>query len=136
MNTPIGLNFVIASYGYLSSGMATDPSLPLQNADLQVHSTLLAYVRALNVWGRSGKVDVVLQAIKAVWSCARGSGTMRIARLLEGYRLGAALAHGGSARRSRPQSGGCLRWCSQCGGRVAQGSWEEGCRLPCYEESY
>jgi hypothetical protein len=49
MNIPIRLNFLIAGYGYLSDGVATDPSLPLQNADLQVHSTLLAYVRALNV---------------------------------------------------------------------------------------
>ena len=64
--------------------------------------------------------------IKAVWSCARGSGTMRIVRLLEGWGLGAALAHGGSARRSRLQSGGCLRWCSQSGGRVAQGELRRG----------
>ena len=40
--------------------MATDPSLPLQNAHLQVHSTVLAYARSLDVWGRSGKVDVVV----------------------------------------------------------------------------
>jgi hypothetical protein len=31
-----------------------------RNADLQVHTTFLAYVRSLDVWGRSGKVDVVL----------------------------------------------------------------------------
>jgi hypothetical protein len=60
VNTPVGLNFLIAGYSYAAGGVATDPSLPLQNADLQVHSTILAYARALNVWGRSGKVDVVL----------------------------------------------------------------------------
>lgn len=60
VNTPVGLNFLLAGYGYLAGGVATDPSLPLQNADLQVHSTILAYARALDVWGKSGKVDVVL----------------------------------------------------------------------------
>ena len=59
-NTPTGLNFLIAGYGYLTGGVATDPALPLQNANLQVHSTVLAYARSLDVWGRSGKVDVVV----------------------------------------------------------------------------
>lgn len=59
-NTPPGLNFLIAGYGYLTGGVATDPALPLQNAHLQVHSTVLAYARSLDVWGRSGKIDVVL----------------------------------------------------------------------------
>ena len=59
-NTPTGLNFLIAGYGYVTGGVATDPALPLQNANLQVQSTLLAYARSLDVWGRSGKVDVVV----------------------------------------------------------------------------
>jgi Putative MetA-pathway of phenol degradation len=60
VNTPVGLNFLLAGYGYAAGGVATDPALPLQNAHLQVHSTLLTYARALDVSGRSGKVDVVL----------------------------------------------------------------------------
>jgi len=59
-NTPIGLNFLIAGYGYASGGVATDPSLPLQNAHLQTHGLVLAYARSLDVWGTSGKVDVVV----------------------------------------------------------------------------
>ena len=59
-NTPVGLNFLLAGYTYSRGGVATDPSLPLQNANIDVHSTLLAYARALDVWGRSGKFDVVL----------------------------------------------------------------------------
>ena len=59
-NTPVGLNFLIAGYGYASGGVATDPALPLQNAHIQTHGLVLAYARSLDVWGRSGKVDVVL----------------------------------------------------------------------------
>src|SRR5262245_15010963 len=72
VNTPVGLNFLLAGYGYAAGGVATDPSLPLQNAHLQVHSTILAYARALDVWGKSGKVDVVLPS---AWL----SGTAEIA---------------------------------------------------------
>ena len=60
VNTPVGLNFLLAGYGYAAGGVATDPSLPLQNAYLQVHSALLAYARSLDVWGMSGKIDVVV----------------------------------------------------------------------------
>jgi len=59
-NTPVGLNFLIAGYGYASGGVATDPALPLQNAHIQTHGLVLAYARSLDVWGTSGKVDVVL----------------------------------------------------------------------------
>jgi hypothetical protein len=60
VNTPVGLNFLLAGYGYAAGGVATDPSLPLQNAHLRVQSIILAYARSLHVWGRSGKVAVVL----------------------------------------------------------------------------
>jgi len=59
-NTPVGLNFLIAGYVYSSGGVATDPSIPVKDAHLQIHGAFLAYARALNVWGKSGKVDVVL----------------------------------------------------------------------------
>lgn len=59
-NIPTGLNFLILGYGYSQGDVATDPSVPLTNANVKVHSTVLAYARALDVWGLSGKFDVVL----------------------------------------------------------------------------
>lgn len=59
-NTPTGLNFVILGYAYAQGDVATDPSVPLTNADLEVHTSFLAYARSLDVWGLSGKFDVVL----------------------------------------------------------------------------
>lgn len=59
-NAPIGLNFLVAGYGYLEGGVVTDPSVPLENADVGVHSTVLAYARSLDLWGRSGKFDMLL----------------------------------------------------------------------------
>lgn len=59
-NAPVGLNFLIAGYGYAEGGVAFDPSVPLTNADMKIHTAVLAYARTLDVLGRSGKFDVVL----------------------------------------------------------------------------
>ncbi len=59
-NVPVGLNFLLLGYGYSGGDVATDPSLPLQNAEVDTHGAVLAYARTLDVWGMSGKVDFVL----------------------------------------------------------------------------
>jgi len=59
-NIPIGVNFLLAGYGYSEGGLVTDPALPLENANLQTHTAVLAYARSLEVWGQSGKFDVIL----------------------------------------------------------------------------
>lgn len=59
-NTPVGMNFLIAGYVYGTGSVATDLSLPVENADVQTHTGILAYARALDLWGTSGKIDVVL----------------------------------------------------------------------------
>ncbi|HEX6212063.1 MAG TPA: transporter [Methylomirabilota bacterium] len=60
MNTPVGLNFLIAGYAWTSGGVVTDPALPLENAQVDVHTGALAYVRSLDLWGQSGKFDILL----------------------------------------------------------------------------
>lgn len=59
-NIPIGVNFLIGGYGYAEGGLVTDPSLPLENANLQTHTTVFAYARSFDVGGQSGKFDVIL----------------------------------------------------------------------------
>lgn len=59
-NTPVGLNFLIAGYGYTEGGVVTDPSIPLDNANIRINSQVLAYARSFSAWGRSAKFDVVL----------------------------------------------------------------------------
>lgn len=59
-NAPVGMNFLLAGYGYAEGGLATDPSLPLDNAELTIHSALTAYARALDVLGKSAKVDAIV----------------------------------------------------------------------------
>ena len=59
-NAPVGLNFLIVGYGYSEGGVATDPSVPLEDANVQLHGAVVAYARSLNVGGKSGKFDVIL----------------------------------------------------------------------------
>jgi hypothetical protein len=59
-NTPTGMNFLLLGYAFSQGGVATDPSVPLTNADIDIDFTFLGYARALDLWGLSGKVAVVL----------------------------------------------------------------------------
>jgi len=59
VNTPTGMNFLIAGYGHAVGAMAFDPSVPLENAHLRADATYLAYARSLDVFGMSGKFDVI-----------------------------------------------------------------------------
>lgn len=59
-NTPVGMNFLVAGYGYTAGGVATDPALPIENTQIELHSGVLAYAHALDVYGKSAKFDVVL----------------------------------------------------------------------------
>jgi len=59
-NVPIGVNSLVAGYGYSQGGVASDPALPLQNAHVRTNGTFLAYARTLDICGTSGKFDVVL----------------------------------------------------------------------------
>lgn len=59
-NLPIGLNFAVVIYGYSEGGLATDPSLPVEDADLRIHTTALAFSRSLDLKGNSARFDLIL----------------------------------------------------------------------------
>ena len=59
-NTPVGVNFLLAGYAYSDGGLSTSGSSPLKDAQLKIHTEILAYARSLDVWGKSGKFDVIL----------------------------------------------------------------------------
>src|SRR6185369_13562572 len=59
-NSPTGLNFVIAGYGYAKGTVLTDPSIPLDNVSNESHVGVFAYATTLNVLGKSAKIDLVV----------------------------------------------------------------------------
>jgi hypothetical protein len=59
-NIPVGLNFVIAGYGYTAGGVLFDPAVPLDNAHIKIHGAVLAYARSIRIGTMSGKIDMVV----------------------------------------------------------------------------
>ena len=59
-NAPVGVNFLIAGYAYTRGSLEFDTALPVTDAHLHTSNTVLAYARALDLWGKSGKVDIVV----------------------------------------------------------------------------
>lgn len=68
INTPVGVNFALGGYAYSDGGLSTVASSPIANAELEIDSVVLAYVRSFDFFGRSSKVDVILP-----WSDLSGS---------------------------------------------------------------
>jgi hypothetical protein len=59
-NIPVGMNFLLAGYGYTKGNVTFAPSVPIENGKMEIHNTVLAYVRSLDFWGKSGKVDIII----------------------------------------------------------------------------
>jgi hypothetical protein len=59
-NAPVGVNFLLSGYAYTRGGLAFDSSVPVTNPELETSSAVLGYVRTLDLWGLSGKVDVIV----------------------------------------------------------------------------
>ena len=59
-NAPVGVNFLIAGYAYTQGGLAFDSASPLSDPDLKTSSAVFAYARVLDLWGMSGKFDVIM----------------------------------------------------------------------------
>ena len=57
---PVGVNFAIVAYTESRGAIPTDAALPLSDIDLKVHAALLAYARSLNLFGKSGKFDLIV----------------------------------------------------------------------------
>jgi len=55
-NTPVGLNFLLAGYAYSEGKIAFDPALSVSNGQFRTNTELLAYSRALDVFGMSAKI--------------------------------------------------------------------------------
>lgn len=59
-NAPVGVNFLIAGYAYTRGGVAFDTALPISDPKLHTSTAVVAYARTLDLWGKSGKVDVIV----------------------------------------------------------------------------
>jgi len=59
-NAPVGLNFLIAGYGYSTGAALADPTVNLEDGELDLHVPFVAYARSFGLWGRSAKMDAIV----------------------------------------------------------------------------
>jgi len=59
-NVPVGTNFVVAGYGHSRGNLLLDPVIPIEGLDARLNMAIAGYVRAINFFGLSGKVDIVV----------------------------------------------------------------------------
>jgi len=59
-NLPVGLDIVLAGALHSSGGLETDPAIRLDDAHLRIDGTVLGFLHSLDLWGRSGRVDVIV----------------------------------------------------------------------------
>jgi hypothetical protein len=57
---PVGVNFVGAGYAYNDADIFFNPALQLEDVTSEVHTALVSYVRVLDVFGKTGRFDVLL----------------------------------------------------------------------------
>jgi hypothetical protein len=82
-NAPVGVNFLIAGYAYTRGGIAFDPALPVSEPDLETSNALLAYARVLDLWGKSGKLDIILPYTWVSGSASVAGNTVE--RVVDGF---------------------------------------------------
>ena len=59
-NAPVGVNFLLGGYAYTRGGVSFDTALPVTDPKLTTSSAVLGYARALDMWGKSGKFDIIV----------------------------------------------------------------------------
>jgi len=60
VNTPIGLNFLVADYRLTDGNIAFSPATPLSDGKITTHAGTLGYLRAVDLFGMSSKVGVIV----------------------------------------------------------------------------
>jgi hypothetical protein len=82
-NSPVGMNFALAGYGLSTGSVTADPSVELENGDIEIHSFFAAYARSMGLWGRNAKFDIVVP-----YASLSGSATVQgayVERSVDGF---------------------------------------------------
>lgn len=76
-NAPVGTNFLIAGYAYTRGGLSLDPALPISDVHLRTSSAVVAYARAIDLWGKSGKIDAIVPYTRLAGTAQYAGGPLR-----------------------------------------------------------
>ncbi|MFC2102209.1 transporter [Bacteroidota bacterium] len=87
-NLPRGMYFAVAGYGYGAGSILMDQTIHIDDFKGELHTFFFSYATSLNLFGKSGKLDVLLPVGTGDWKysyndvemkdAANGLGDMRI----------------------------------------------------------
>ena len=69
VNTPVGMNFIVAGYKAARGALVFDPELPVRDANARTDMGFAGYVRTLGIAGKSAKIGVL---VPYAWLDANG----------------------------------------------------------------
>jgi hypothetical protein len=64
---PTGVNFAAAGYAYTDGNIFLDPALLVEDAQAEIHTLALGYVRTFGLLGNSSRVDFMLPMSDGYW---------------------------------------------------------------------
>ncbi len=67
-NIPVGTNFIAAGYSYTRGDILLDPAIPIEDLNANLNIFLGAYVRSINFFGLSSKIDVIVPYAIGDWT--------------------------------------------------------------------
>jgi len=64
---PVGANFASVAYAYSDVDIFLDPALELEDVNGDIHTTIISYTRVLDVFGKSGRINILLPYSLGRW---------------------------------------------------------------------
>ena len=64
---PTGMNILLGAFGYSFGNILLDPAVPIEDLDARLVIITAGYVRTLNVFGASAKIDAVVPVAGGDW---------------------------------------------------------------------
>ena len=64
---PVASSFTGFGYSYTDFDIAFDPSLEIENATAEVHTLVFNYLHVIDVFGKSGRIDLLVQHSNGRW---------------------------------------------------------------------
>lgn len=64
---PTGVNFAAVGYAYTDGNVFLDPAVLIEDAEAEVHTAPLGYIRTFGLFGKSARVDVVAPFSNGYW---------------------------------------------------------------------
>ena len=67
-NVPVGSSFAVLAYVFSTGNVLLDAAIPVEDVNANLHTLVVGYARAIDVFGLSGKVDVVAPVATGRWT--------------------------------------------------------------------